>query len=530
MDNITLGAAIALCKRITPAPIPPTPTYDYETPQDYGAYGDGVHDDYAAIQAAIEANKGKAILIPNGTYLISETLKTYPSNENYTNIIMDDEAVIIPSASMDYVVELGGISETFTETLASRIKLLQGGTIDGSNGNVNIGVLHLCNPALEIFVKDLQIKANGCYGIVLGKTDGLRVAGNHNLQNINIFFDTDDTDNIGIYNGSDDSNFQSIFIYGCTEGIIHYGGSTSYNHMRIHCNLNTIENNIIARIRNGAAFINNLGVKYPKTIFYFDGDKASSVLALSNSRIYVDNVNNVDNIFIDLSHVASNIGSPSVIFSNAEWRPNGGNNCKAYGIKQGLARMQKNGTEHYLGNIHIYDCKNIVVGDPLFALAYNPQYEIPNYYNITPNNVNKWLRLGEIICSKNVFTEFEIVIGGRKIIIPISVSVSDNGNMTTQITGDLITNGKTGVYYIGFGLTNPDYNSADDVPRIDIMFKSTIADEAIQKVKMNWAPLTYFMPMVCLRSRAYTDQQSALPQNFISYEIDCTNKTITLQT
>lgn len=529
MDNITLGAAIALCKRNTPAPVPPTPTYDYETPQDYGAYGDGIHDDYTAIQAAIEANKGKTILIPNGTYLISETLKTYPSNENYTDIIMDDEAVIVPSASMDYVIELGGISETFTETLGGRIKLLQGGTIDGSNGNVNVGVLHLCNPALEIFVKDLEIKANGCYGIVLGRTDGTRVGGNHNLQNINIFFDTDDTDNIGIYNGSDDSNFQSIFIQGCTEGIIHYGGSTNYNNVRIYCNLNTIANNIIARVRNGGAFFNNLAVKYPKTIFYCDGI-VMPLIFLVNSRIYVNNVNNVDNIFIDLSALPSTSQTPVLYISNVDWRPNGGNNCKVYGIKQGLARMQVTNSVQYLGNLHISEPKNFVVGDPLAALEYNPQYEIHNTYKITSTAVNKWLRLGEIICSKDVFTEFEIVIGGRKIIIPISVSVSDEGTMTTQITGDLITNGKTGIYYIGFGLTNPNFNSADDVPRIDIMFKSTIADETIQKVKMNWAPLTYFMPMVCLRPRNYADQESALPQNFISYEIDCTNKTITLQT
>ncbi len=44
--------------------------------QTYGAKGDGVTDDTAAIQAALNANAGTRQLIyfPNGTYLISSTL------------------------------------------------------------------------------------------------------------------------------------------------------------------------------------------------------------------------------------------------------------------------------------------------------------------------------------------------------------------------------------------------------------------------------------------------------------------------
>ncbi|MBX6315488.1 MAG: glycoside hydrolase family 55 protein, partial [Isosphaeraceae bacterium] len=45
--------------------------------KDYGAKGDGVHDDTAAIQRALDEqpNQGAIVYLPNGTYRISDTLK-----------------------------------------------------------------------------------------------------------------------------------------------------------------------------------------------------------------------------------------------------------------------------------------------------------------------------------------------------------------------------------------------------------------------------------------------------------------------
>lgn len=47
---------------------------DFVSVKDYGARGDGVNDDTAEIQAAIDANPGKTIYFPNGTYRITTKL------------------------------------------------------------------------------------------------------------------------------------------------------------------------------------------------------------------------------------------------------------------------------------------------------------------------------------------------------------------------------------------------------------------------------------------------------------------------
>jgi len=63
---------------------------------DYGAVGDGVTDDTAAIQAAITAAQGNVLYFPSGTYLFSEPLYT-----EYCSIFGDgqDETILKASGS-----------------------------------------------------------------------------------------------------------------------------------------------------------------------------------------------------------------------------------------------------------------------------------------------------------------------------------------------------------------------------------------------------------------------------------------------
>ena len=57
-----------------------TSSADYATPQEYGAKADGVTDDTAAIQAALDASS--LVYIPEGTYMINATYSGYSDSHN----------------------------------------------------------------------------------------------------------------------------------------------------------------------------------------------------------------------------------------------------------------------------------------------------------------------------------------------------------------------------------------------------------------------------------------------------------------
>ena len=80
--------------------------------KDFGAVGDGVTDDTAAIQAAIDAAQGKPVLVPEGTYIITSPLELNfstsisPTYQEATQLIGDGpEKTIIVNRSGDYGIK-----------------------------------------------------------------------------------------------------------------------------------------------------------------------------------------------------------------------------------------------------------------------------------------------------------------------------------------------------------------------------------------------------------------------------------------
>lgn len=95
----------------------------------YSAYGDGIHDDTAAIQAALNATAGneRIVYIPTGTYLINASDRGIRPLSG-TTIYMDSDTILkeIPGSTISYdVICLSGVE---------RVNIV-GGTILGNNGN-----------------------------------------------------------------------------------------------------------------------------------------------------------------------------------------------------------------------------------------------------------------------------------------------------------------------------------------------------------------------------------------------------------
>lgn len=113
--------------------------------KDFGAVGDGVHDDTAAIQRAIDSHHEATVYFPNGQYLISRTIYCYDKGKYSINFRLDHNARIFTDTSMDVMVEIGRYSGSDREYV-SRGYLdkpsFVGGCIDG-NKKALIGIKFL---------------------------------------------------------------------------------------------------------------------------------------------------------------------------------------------------------------------------------------------------------------------------------------------------------------------------------------------------------------------------------------------------
>lgn len=136
--------------------------------RNYGAAGDGVTDDTAAIQAALDAANaaaGGTVYGPGGgtTYLISGTLVTYPS----VRILLDPDATIRLADGSDCTMLIDSAHHAGTLTVPSPVTgiTVEGGTWDrGNNIGTDLERHALILGGSGLVVRDVTFQSTGAVG------------------------------------------------------------------------------------------------------------------------------------------------------------------------------------------------------------------------------------------------------------------------------------------------------------------------------------------------------------------------------
>lgn len=208
----TSAKAIALQNDLYAEPFELTEASDSDiaTPQQYGAIGDGIADDTAAVQAALNSNKG-IVVIKAGTYNVKSML-------NITNnvcVYMANNAIIKATADMDSVISIDNTNVPDGPTALSGYVhfSINGGQIDG-NGKAKYGIKatqyhRSCVRGMSIFgftTHGIHCKDNYAETGAYFTGENLTIIGNNSA------------DSIGIYAPGNDEEWDKVSIINCKLG------------------------------------------------------------------------------------------------------------------------------------------------------------------------------------------------------------------------------------------------------------------------------------------------------------------------
>ena len=187
---------------------------------------DGKTDVADAIQALIENNPNRTIYFPDGTYLLSHSIKTPADPKRSVFLKLDNYAVLKASdnwTEKDAVVRLGGIYPKNDISTNGSYYGISGGIIDG-NGKANgISV----DSGRETIIRDISIK-NVKIGI------HIKIGANYGSSDTDIFgvnlVGTNELDSIGILTEGHDNTITNIRAASFVIGVkLNSGGNSLRN-------------------------------------------------------------------------------------------------------------------------------------------------------------------------------------------------------------------------------------------------------------------------------------------------------------
>lgn len=179
-------------------------SYYMPTVKEYGAKGDGVTDDTAAIQKAIDSNANGAIAFPPGTYLVSDTLK-----------INQRSALQFYGAKIQATKAMAALFYTDSPNFESSLKAISligdGATIFDLNGLASVGVRASGIFMDKVLLNDLPSNAIGI------KIDGISKIGSIIIRNSSQLGDV--TGTIGVQLNTSDTRIDHLNTVNIETGI-----------------------------------------------------------------------------------------------------------------------------------------------------------------------------------------------------------------------------------------------------------------------------------------------------------------------
>lgn len=208
----TSAKAIALQNGLYALPFELTEATDSDiaTPQQFGAVGDGIADDTAAVQAALNSDKG-IVVIKAGTYNVKSTITI----TNNVCVYMANNAILKATADMDSVISIDNTNVPAGPTaLSSYIHFsINGGQIDGNDkAKYGIKATHYHRSS----VKGMSIFGFTTHGIHC-KDEASETGAYFTGENLTIIGNNSDN-SIGVYAPGNDEEWDKVSIINCKLG------------------------------------------------------------------------------------------------------------------------------------------------------------------------------------------------------------------------------------------------------------------------------------------------------------------------
>lgn len=427
---------------------------EYNTPQAYGGVADGVTNCSTAIEALLAANIGGTVYFPEGVYAISRPIKTYPYYDKGVNIIFHNSATVIPIAEMEFMLDIGGLSQDANSSRGK--KIITGGRFETNDGLVTGAAIHINTKAANVDLSNMTIMTTGCSGIIVGE-EGVSGSTDAYLHNLYIRHGNEANVNSGILFYADDNNVSDCRVY-------YYGINLNCKKSVVFCDIHTLANGVanadqISLLAAADVYLTNYYADSEDTFIRVPTGK-SPCLFLNTCMYFSYKSNNV--VLFDLTEKSKlKVNGLSVTCrANTEYT----------GIKMPYSAIDSilSPSAFDIDGLQIKNPQYMKNGDPLKGMRTNDNNT--SFYP-TAMATGTWYLIGAL--AVNDTNSHSIKIRSDKGIteIPVSIKCTSAGTLSADTASGKIITTDGGIYQIGYKLINTGFDSASEYPLVNIYIK-----------------------------------------------------------